>query len=62
MVEYINLGIANFCEVWYDGKEVLELCDNVVDIDLIFMDLNMPVMDGYEATRYSKRNQEKELI
>ncbi|MFO7668789.1 MAG: ATP-binding protein [Bacteroidales bacterium] len=33
------------------GVEADEVCRNNPDIDLVLMDLNMPEMDGYEATR-----------
>ncbi|MDA3882078.1 MAG: ATP-binding protein [Bacteroidales bacterium] len=33
------------------GLEAIELCRNNPDTDLILMDIKMPVMDGYEATR-----------
>lgn len=33
------------------GVEVVEACRNNPDIDLILMDIRMPVMDGHEATR-----------
>jgi CheY-like chemotaxis protein/anti-sigma regulatory factor (Ser/Thr protein kinase) len=48
-----SLGVAT--EKAFNGKEAinkLKLCanDNQVPIKLVFMDVNMPVMDGYEAT------------
>jgi CheY-like chemotaxis protein len=33
------------------GVEAVEVCRNNPDIDLILMDIRMPDMDGYEATR-----------
>ncbi len=32
------------------GKEAVKACRNNHDIDLVLMDINMPDMDGYEAT------------
>ena len=34
-----------------NGLEAVELCRNNPDIDLIFMDMQMPLMNGYEATQ-----------
>lgn len=37
-----------------NGQEVVMHCQNHPDISLIFMDLKMPVMSGYDATREVK--------
>ncbi|WP_299525558.1 ATP-binding protein [uncultured Lutibacter sp.] len=34
-----------------NGLEAIEVCRNNPDIDLILMDIKMPVMDGYSATQ-----------
>ena len=36
-----------------NGKEAIEICDEKKDIDLILMDIRMPIMDGYEAVSYT---------
>ena len=42
----VEISIAN------DGQEALEiLSKNYIAIDLILMDISMPIMDGYEATQ-----------
>ena len=33
------------------GVEAIEYCHNNPDLDLVLMDMKMPIMDGYEATR-----------
>ncbi len=42
----------------FNGKEALEILNENRDIDLILMDIMMPVMDGYEAMEHI-RNDEK---
>jgi PAS domain S-box-containing protein len=38
-----------------NGLEALETCKSTPEIDLVLMDLKMPVMDGYEATKQIKQ-------
>ncbi|MBE9468480.1 MAG: response regulator [Bacteroidetes bacterium] len=38
--------------IWVtDGKRAVEECRNNDKIDLVIMDIKMPIMDGHEATR-----------
>ncbi len=45
---------AKLFHAW-NGKEALEILDNEPDVDVILMDLKMPVMDGYEAVAEIRR-------
>lgn len=40
------------CEVIYagNGKEAIQKCKTLKDIDLVFMDLYLPIIDGFKAT------------
>jgi CheY-like chemotaxis protein len=37
------------------GIEAVEVCRENTDIDLILMDFKMPLMNGYEATRFIRQ-------
>mgnify|MGYP000896187120 CR=1 FL=1 len=50
----INIKLAKYCrEILHtnNGKNAVNICQSNPDIDLVMMDIKMPVMDGYEATR-----------
>lgn len=38
-----------------NGKQAVEIAENTPDIDLILMDIRMPLMDGIEATKLIKK-------
>jgi CheY-like chemotaxis protein len=37
-----------------NGNETIECCKNNPDIDLVFMDIKLPLLNGYEATQNIK--------
>ncbi|MBF0546372.1 MAG: response regulator [Candidatus Riflebacteria bacterium] len=50
-------GVGMQIEVAENGLEAVTKCRNkVVQFDIVFMDLQMPVMDGHEATKIIKSN------
>jgi PAS domain S-box-containing protein len=44
------------------GAEAVETCRNNPEIDLILMDIKMPVIDGYEATQQIRQFNKKVII
>jgi PAS domain S-box-containing protein len=47
MLEKLN-AVLLYAE---DGEQAVEICRNYDNIDLVLMDIQMPVMNGYDATR-----------
>jgi DNA-binding NarL/FixJ family response regulator len=50
-----NLGYTVTLEV-DNGQELIKKLEAGAEPDLVLMDINMPVMDGYEATKWIKNN------
>lgn len=53
-----NIGIENIIRA-HNGQEAIDICNKNKNIDLIMMDLKMPIIDGFEATRKIKSTNSK---
>jgi CheY-like chemotaxis protein len=67
ILKYVNsIDTDSICEIAFNGASAIELIKedlkqnqdmgtNKSSFDLIFMDCNMPMMDGYEATGFIRQ-------
>jgi PAS domain S-box-containing protein len=61
----ISTIVESICDVQLNavtGDEAVEVCRNNPDLDLILMDIKMPVMDGYEAIREIRKFNKEVII
>ena len=52
LIEFVLKKVNVSASLAANGKEAIALCEKDPSYDLIIMDLQMPVMDGYETTEY----------
>jgi len=52
----VILSKSGYKIIWaLNGEEAVTICKENMDIDLVLMDINMPVMNGYDATKAIKK-------
>lgn len=61
LIAYVVKSISKQLLKARNGVEAIELCRNHPDIDVVLMDIRMPAMNGYEATKHI-RQFNKDLI
>lgn len=55
LIEFVLKKVNIIADLAANGKEAIALCEKNPPYDLIIMDLQMPLMDGYETTLYLRQ-------
>ena len=61
-IEVVVKGFSKETLIVRNGADAVKICQERPDIDLILMDMMMPGMSGYEATRNIRKFNEKVII